>query len=417
MTETGTERRDAAVTVVFEGSTSIEPCGRDAAETTTHELALAARAQTQGERGSALSRDLLSKVDLTPKATQPQDSWGWEIAGYLYLGGLGAGAFIVAVLLDWIGAGSPASLLDLAGGTSWSWAAIFVYWGPAITAFGASLLVFHLGRNWFLFFTACLNPRSSWLARGFIILTVFIVVGLATGIIAVFFPVWAGSSPAVWHAIQAVGLAFACGTALYTGILLRSMKYIPAWNAVLLPALFFVSALSTGAMGVTLGALLAGSIAGDASLAHSAIRAIEIADPAILIAEAVLLTLYVRHLAKGKPEARLSAGMLLSGTWRRAFWVGVVGAALALPLLLSSVSAILRLAGVTSFRLSGAEFEVASVLIVVAAVAVLCGGLLLRLGVLAIGIKERPPLYGMSMWRAEHALPLSGGEAGESAGG
>jgi formate-dependent nitrite reductase membrane component NrfD len=295
--------------------------------------------------------------------------------------------------------------------------AILVYWGPAITALGASLLIFHLGRNWFLFFTACFNPRSSWLARGFLILATFIVVGCVAAVVAVCLPGRLDAQPAAWRAIQAVGLLFACGTAVYTGILLRSMKYIPAWHAVLLPVLFFVSALSTGAMGIALGTLLFRVISGDASVARSMIGSIETAEPAILLVEGVVLVFYLRHLAKGKREARLSVAMLLSGTWRRAFWWAVVGGALALPLLLSGVSAILHLADVTSFRLFGAELEVASVLVLVAAVTVLFGGFVLRLGILGVGVKERPPLYGMSMWRAEHGLPLVAADAGEGPGG
>jgi formate-dependent nitrite reductase membrane component NrfD len=416
MSDASTRRGETVVTVVFEGSTSKASLDRDTIGVEKLDRALAARTETAGQCGSTLSRDLLSGVDLTPKATEPQGSWGWEIAGYLYLGGLGAGAFIVAVLLDWIGLPLPVALTAV-GGRDWNWAAILFYWGPVMTALGASLLIFHLGRNWFLFFTACVNPRSSWLARGFLILATFIIVGGIAAVIAVFFPAWPGTVPAVWRAIQAIGLAFACGTAIYTGILLRSMKYIPAWNLVLLPALFFVSALSTGAMGIALGTLLFRLISGDAALAQSMIRRIETAEPAILLAEGVLLVLYLRHLAKGKPEARLSAAMLLSGPWRRAFWVGVVGGALVLPLLLSGLSAILDIVEVSFFRLFGAEFEVASTLILVAAVAVLCGGFLLRLSVLGVGIKERPPLYGMSMWRAEHGLPLVAADAGEGSGG
>jgi formate-dependent nitrite reductase membrane component NrfD len=416
MSDASTHRGETVVTVVFEGSTSKAAHDHGTRDVENHDRALSARAEAAGQCGSTLSRDLLSGVDLTPKATEPQGSWGWEIASYLYLGGLGAGAFIVAVLLDWIGLPLPAALTAV-GGRDWNWAAILFYWGPVITALGASLLIFHLGRNWFLFFTACFNPRSSWLARGFLILATFIVVGCVAAVIAVFFPEWPGAHPAVWRAIQVGGLLFACGTAVYTGILLRSMTYIPAWNVVLLPILFFASALSTGAMGVALGTLLFRLISGDAALAQSMIRRIETAEPAVLLAEGVLLVLYVRHLAKGKPEARLSAAMLLSGSWRRAFWVGVVGGALVLPLLLSVLSAILQMVDVTSFRLFGVEFEVASALVLVAAVAVLFGGFLLRLSVLGVGIKERPPLYGMSMWRAEHGLPLAAADAGEGPGG
>jgi len=170
-------------------------------------------------------------------------------------------------------------------------------------------------------------------------------------------------------------------------------------------------------MGIALGTLLFRLISRDAAPAQSVVERIETADPAIIVAEGVLLVLYLRHLAKGKPEARLSVTMLLSGTWRYPFWVGVVGGALVLPLLLGGISLILPLTNLTSFRLFGVDFEVASILVLAAAVTVLCGGFLLRLGVLGVGIKERPPLYGLSKWRAEHGMPLVAIDVDDPSGG
>ena len=77
--------------------------------------------------------------------------------------------------------------------------------------------------------------------------------------------------------------------------------------------------------------------------------------------------------------------MLLSGSWRLRFWVGIVCAALVWPFVLDAVNL-----GVASDALGLA-----------AAATVLIAGFVLRLGVLAIGIKERPPLYALSTWRAE----------------
>lgn len=405
MTEANSKADEVILTLVYEGVTA-EAHNHDTKPAVTERgLLPSEQSRPSARQGFTLPPDLLAQVDLTPRATAPQSSWGWEIAGYLYLGGLGAGAFIVAVLLDWMGLRLPTSQLAVYAGWNWDWAAVFAYWGPAITAVGASLLIFHLGRNWFLFFTACFNPRSSWLARGFLILATFIIVGCLAAAVAVFFPGWPRDVPAAWRAVQAIGLVFACGTAIYTGILLRSMKYIPAWNAALLPALFFVSALSTGAMGIAVGALLVRLFSGERLVVQPVIARIEAIEPALLLVEGAVLLAYMWRLTKGKPEARLSATMLVSGSWRYPFWAGVVCGALGLPLVLAFFSRVLVTAS-SSLQVFGAEVEVANVLMLVAAVSVLCGGFVLRLGVLGVGIKERPPLYGMSMWRAEHGLPL-----------
>ena len=325
-----------------------------------------------------------------PYPAEPQHSWGRAIAGYLYLGGRGAGAFAVAVILEWLGFGLSAPHGALGGDPVWDWPKALVLWGPLVAAAGALLLVFDLGRNWLLFFTAGRNPRTSWMARGFSILFSFIVTGGVVAAVAVFAPQSEVSTLVLWRVVEAVAVASALATALYTGILLRSMRFIPAWNTPWLPFLFLASALSTGSMGVLLGSSVAGGLGADPASAESLVQAIEALEPALIVAEALLLALYVHSLVGAEPEDRMAATMLLRGPWRYPFWIGVVGGALALPLLLDT-------AGV--FAPSQAPG-------VVAALAVLVGGLVRRLAVLGIGVKERPPLYRFGEWRARHALDL-----------
>jgi polysulfide reductase chain C len=335
---------------------------------------------------SGLSPDLVSRISAEPRVAEPQDSWELAIAGYLYLGGLGAGAFIMAIVAGWLGLGLTPAYVHPIGDWAWDWSKALVLWGPFLTALGASLLVFHLGKNWFLGFTACFNPRTSWLARGFIILATFIVVGCAVALVSVFAPHWPARLGILWTALEALGVLFALGTAIYTGILLQSMRFIPAWNSPFLPFLFLASALSTGAMGVIMGAMIYRFAAADPRSAHQLARALEVIEPVLIVVEASLLVLYLRRLRKGKPEGQLSAQMWLSGRWRLGFWGGIVGLALALPFLLDAVNLGLRSDG----------------LAMAASSSVLIGGFLLRCGVLAIGVKETPPLYKLSKWRVAH---------------
>jgi len=334
-----------------------------------------------------------------PRATEPQRAWDLLIAGYLYLGGLGAGAFAVATVASWLGLGLGPSTVTLPGGLTADWAALFLFWGPFATALGAALLVFHLGRNRLRFWSAGFNPRTSWMARGFSILLAFIVLGGIAALVSVFLPAEPERAPVLWYALEAVAVVAALGTAVYTGILLRSMAFIPAWRSAALPWLFLASALSTGSMGLVLGGVAYGLVSGDGTAAAELTRGLAVVEPFVIAVEAALLAAYVTGLRRGKPAGRLSAGLWLSGRWRLGFWGGIVGLALVLPVVLVP-----------------AELVVGSwILAATAALSVLAGGFVLRCGVLAIGITEAPPLYRLAQLRASVAAVV-GQPAGRAAG-
>lgn len=329
---------------------------------------------------------------------QAQQAWELLIAGYLYLGGLGAGAFIAVTVAAWAGFELGPSLVTVAGWTL-DWSTLFVLWGPFATALGASLLVFHLGRNWWRFWSASFNPRTSWMARGFSILLAFIALGALTAVVAVLLPSWQ-SPPSLWVALQVAALAAAVGTALYTGVLLRSMRFIPAWKSSILPWLFLASALSTGAMGVALGAVVYGWVAAGGAGAGELVNALERAEPFILAVEGVLLATYVRHLLHRGTTGAASARLWLRGRWGAGFWAGIVGLALTLPFVLAVVNVAVR----------------AEALSVVAALCVLTGGFLLRCGVLAIGVPEAPPLQRLTSVRSRGPVAAPARHAPREAG-
>lgn len=338
-------------------------------------------------RSLTIPPDLVARVRLQSRRPTPQREWGLIIAAYLYLGGLGAGSFLLAVVLDWAGLRLPA-LTAAWSGSGVDWAAIWTLWGPLVVAAGAALLVVHLGRNWPLFFTACLNPKGSWLARGFLILAAFIVVGVACQALAVLTPAWVAEGGLVWRVLQAVATTLAFATAAYTGLLLRSMKYIPAWRTLLLPLLFVVSALSCGAMGLLLTVMVHGLLAGVADLNEATLHVLGDMELVLLPVEALVLAAYVAVLRRGRPEAVLSADRLLRGEQRVSFWVFVVMVGLLLPL---------------GLEIAYAFLPGAPALPALGAVGVLTGGFVLRELVLAVGIKEEAPLARVSDWRAGDA--------------
>src|SRR4030042_6134756 len=190
------------------------------------------------------------------KYFRPQQEWKEIIAIYLYLAGMGAGSFIIGILVHWMELElNPLSIpfIELFG-VRLDLAKIPILWGPIIVSIGAPFLIFDLGIKW-RFMYACLNPRTSWVARGFIILSIFIIFGLALLAKSALPFEWLHAESALWRILEILAFIFAFATALYTGILLKATKSIPLWNTYLLPLLFLVSALSTGSMAIILSTL------------------------------------------------------------------------------------------------------------------------------------------------------------------
>jgi len=121
------------------------------------------------------------------KLIRPQREWRWEIAVYLYLAGMGAGAYIIGSFLIWLGVSLTPSRSLVLFGVPLTLTHVALLWGPILVAIGAPFLILDLGKK-HKFFTACLNPRTSWVARGFIILSAFIVLGLIVLAISVLSP-------------------------------------------------------------------------------------------------------------------------------------------------------------------------------------------------------------------------------------
>jgi formate-dependent nitrite reductase membrane component NrfD len=316
---------------------------------------------------------------------ESQPGWGLSIAAYLFLGGLGAGAFVAAIVLDWADITLAPIIRLLPRGVEIDLSALLLLWGPVAVAIGAALLLAHLGRNRRLFMTAGRNVRGSWLSRGFSIIVVFICLGGLVLALAALAPGWIDAHLAAWRVLQAATVLAALATATYTGLLLYSMGAIPAWHTPWLPPLFVASALTAGAKALVLALWCAdagGLVGSDSS------RPLEVAawsSYVLLAVEALTLCLYVWAVGKAGPAGERSARLLLRGARRWAFWGVVVGLGMVAPV-------ILLIAARASAEAAAA-----------AAASALAGGFMLRVCVLGIGLREYPPLYGLGVWRAAGA--------------
>jgi polysulfide reductase chain C len=304
-----------------------------------------------------------------------QEEWKVIIAIYLYLAGMGAGSFIIGTLLHWLGATlNPPSIPSIEiFGYRLDLMKVPIFWGPIMVSIGAPFLIFDLGiKRRFMY--ACLNPRTSWVARGFLILSAFIVFGLVLLAKSLLPFEWLSTGSTLWRILEVIAVVFAFGTALYTGILLKATKSIPLWNTHLLPLLFLVSALSTGSMAIILSTLGTGVFSRDAA----ALKALMGGEQILAVIEGIVLYLYLYRSYGASEQGRDSVRLLLFGDKRLVFWGGIVLLGFVFPVILENI---------------GSLFHGNVALIFVSGLIMLCGGFFLRLGVLSAGIKEQIPTH------------------------
>jgi len=290
----------------------------------------------------------------------PQSVWRWQIAAYLFLAGAGAGAVIVSVVGDFLGYAVAAK--------------IALGFGVPAVAFSTLFLISDLGHPE-KFFTAVLHPSTSWISRGVFILSGLIVSGGLVILLWVWpFGAVLDANQSLRAALEVITFIFAVATCTYTGILIGVIISRPFWNNPLLPILFLVSAVSTGIGGVFLFAPVASSVLGIAPGATAEfVKRLESADLILLVVEALAIYLYLALVFDRAPEA---AGLLLKGELSGLFWGGFLGVGLIVPVAI-------ELSAVVTHQAASQSLAT-----LVAGASLLIGGFLMRLLILAAGIRS-----------------------------
>ena len=239
--------------------------------------------------------------------------WGWEIAVYLFLGGLAAGAMILA---------------GVAGARQSRAARLLIFVAPIAISAGMLALFLDLEQKLhvFRFYTAFrITSPMSWGA--WILLLIYpatILHGLAqfesggplARVIA-----FARSHETLLRRLN-VALGVALGA--YTGILLGTLTARPAWSSLFLAPLFLASGLSAGA---ALAMLL--------PVTESDRDALRRWDLMAIAAEAIVLGFFFLDIVSaGGARGRAAASLFLGGAYTAPFWTLVVIAGLAVPLFL-----------------------------------------------------------------------------------
>ena len=248
---------------------------------------------------------------------EPHD-WGWPIAGYLFLGGLGGGMTMVSALAD----------------LAWRQGGVFAL-GSFVAAvclgLGSGLLIFELGQP--LRFWRVFSRQKAVITIGAWTLGLTILTDVAY--LSFYIPIfpwghWAG----LRLVLAALNLLLGVGVVTYTGVLLGGLRARPFWNTPALPVLFAVSGVSTGVAGQT---LLVGAWpwSGSADLVAQRSASLHALDAALLVFEVLILGLYLGMMRlSAREEASRAANRWLVGAYASSFWGGVVALGLLAPLAL-----------------------------------------------------------------------------------
>ena len=276
--------------------------------------------------------------------------WGLPVIGYLFLAGVGAGAYTVSssVLLRGGGGGFRGDHFNIA-----KYGALLA---PIPLIAGTGMIIFELGTfkaaieqgdiglffQWInLFMTINLSPMSigSWVLGLCIIASVvyaytFLVEGSAPG----------DDKTGLREALAWIGVPLGIAVAIYTGVMLGAMPARPFWNSPVLAFLFLISSLSTGVAGILLMRAIFGAphaappegLSGsDGKSENRATYLLTSSDMMLIGFEVLAIFLFIMfaHLTIGNPAYAVSI-ILPGGDLVTLFWVGVVAVGLVIPALI-----------------------------------------------------------------------------------
>lgn len=254
--------------------------------------------------------------------------WTWEIAFYLFLGGMAAGIMLFAA---WAVLGRRQDSLPFAHDR-------FALWAPIVLSLGMTTLFLDLEYKIHVFrFYTSFEPTSpmSWGAWVLVLIYPLMIVQILSTLRAGY-PVLAGwlerLPGGAWlldqcedrrRVIAWLVVPLAVGLGIYTGVLLSAFSARPFWNSGMLGPLFLVSGLSTAAV----LPLLAG-------VARTEKHFFERTDLGLIAVELALIGLFLVSLATGAAQHLQAFELVWGGEYTVPFWLWFVLPGLLVPLLL-----------------------------------------------------------------------------------
>jgi formate-dependent nitrite reductase membrane component NrfD len=268
----------------------------------------------------------LTSTRANPMIDPQMHVWGWEIPVYLFLGGMVAGMMIIS------------GYFLFSGRYRNTRCACYLLPGLAIALLSVGMLALFLDLEhkpyfWRLYTTFKIASPMSW--GSWILLLVYpaLAANLLLRVPPLLRPILdrlpavarlseeMGRRPKLITAVGALNMLFGGLLGVYTGILLSALGARPLWNSALLGPLFLVSGISAAA---AFGHMVAPEPKERELLAK--------ADNGFLVAELVLLGLFLIGLVSSTRVHMEAARLFLGGPYTAVFWVFVVGFGVAVPL-------------------------------------------------------------------------------------
>lgn len=243
-----------------------------------------------------------------------EPTWGLIIACYLFLAGLGGGAFLTSALLRRY---CPQAVNMIRIGRIIA---------PVTVVIGLLLLIVDATAGFHnpLRFAFLLSNFGSVMTWGVVFLAVFVVVSAIVAALDL-----SGHEVPQW--LDALGSVFGLLVGVYTGLLLGACKTFPLWNNALVPVIFLVSAISTGMAAVLLAAVFRHP---EEFNQVGLLKKLHFVFPCIerVIVVILLVMLFVDAAGAG----RESVAKLVCGEYAIAFWLVFFIIGLVLPTVLET---------------------------------------------------------------------------------
>jgi len=272
--------------------------------------------------------EVLSTARFNPKVDPMLGIWTWEVAVYLFLGGLTAGILLFIALTHLQGRQQQRPFT----------AYRLPLWAPIVLSIGMTTLFLDLEHKLYVFrFFTTLQPTApmSWGSWVLILVYPFSIL-LITATLRAGYPklaAWLERLPLVSPLLDlserylrpiafcTVPVAIALG--IYTGILLSTFGARPFWNSAILGPLFLVSGISAAAALIIIGAR-------DKAERHLFAKM----DAGLIAVELLLVGLLIIGLATGGKAQLDALELVTGGPYTLLFWGLFVGFGLAVPLVL-----------------------------------------------------------------------------------
>jgi polysulfide reductase chain C len=298
-----------------------------------------------------------------------QEVWHWQIATYLFLGGLGGATFAISALIH-LFEGCDRKMLSVA-----------VMSSIGFLVLGTVFLLADMLQPLKAIY-ALTNPRS-WIFWGVIFINFYFVSAIAY--VIPLLEVWPKINPYIQKIPRGIldllerfnklaaltGSAAGFLVAIYTGLLISAAPAISFWNTPALPLLFVISGFSTGA-----AFLLLLSTFSKNEESWKIIAKLEELDAMLIVTELIILGAYFNFALFLPTGARESAQVLFHSPL---FIIGFFIFGLIVPLAIETYGIFFA----KHTKKSGH-------LLVLASVMVLVGGYLLRYYVLKAGLFQFP---------------------------